>query len=358
MTRNSTSLAAGALVLVLAAAPAGATETLREQSGRVVSGAGLTGLEVENPRGTIEVRPSADGRLHITALKIVRAAGRGEARELADATRVEARADGERYRMRVSYPQRQVVHVGFWELFREGVVLPQTEVRLTLEAPAGLAVRLTSTSGDLATADLAGRQTLETTSGDIQVEEAIGPVSIASTSGDVQASFGGRARVRTVSGDITVDRAAHALDAHSTSGDLVVRDAADSLVLGSVSGDIHVQRAPHGVTAGTTSGGIVVHAVEGSCQLDTSSGDVDAAFGPRLARAEITSGSGDLVARLAPGLGAALDLRTSNGSIDVSVPLEVKTVTRRMVSGRVGGGQVPVVIRSSSGDIQILSGGR
>jgi DUF4097 and DUF4098 domain-containing protein YvlB len=347
------------LTLALAAGPARAGhETLHEQSQRVIEAAGLTGLEVNNPRGATEVRTSTDGKLHLSALKTVHASSASDARTLSVNTRVETQSSGGRYVVKVSYPQRHVVEVGFWDLFREGgFTMPETEVKLTLEVPSGLAVHLTSASGDLTTEDLGGRESLETISGDIHIRGAGGETTASTTSGDIEAEFDGKARLRTVSGDVTIEHSGQPLDAHTTSGDLVIRDAADALTLGSVSGEISVQRAPRGLVAISTSGNITAHAVDGPCELGTSSGDVDVSFGKRLERAQVSSGSGDLKARLANGLGATLDMRTSNGSIDVSAALAVQNVTRRSVSGRVGDGAIPISLRSSSGDIQILSGG-
>ena len=347
------------LMLAFAAAPASATrQTLNEQSERAVEAGGLSGLEVSNPRGDTEVRVSADGRIHLKALKIVHAPTEADARTLAENTRVEAEASGGRYQVRVIYPQRHTVEVGFWDFLHEGgFTMPEAEVRLTIDVPAGFEVRLATTSGDLDTQDIGGRQTLQTVSGDVSVRGARGALSVTTTSGSVEGDFVGPARLRTVSGDITIASVQKALDGHTTSGDLVIRDAADSLTLGSVSGDIQVARAPRGLTAVSTSGGITARAVAGACVLGTSSGDVDVTFDPRLARAEVSSGSGDLKARLPSRLGATLEMRTSNGSIDVTAPLAVKNVTRRSVTGRVGGGEIPITLRSSSGDIQILSGG-
>ena len=47
----------------------------------------------------------------------------------------------------------------------------------------------------------------------------------------------------------------------------------------------------------------------------------------------------------------------ASDSFNVQVPLELETVTRHRVTGRVGGGEVPVLLRSSSGDIGVMSGG-
>jgi hypothetical protein len=349
---------AAAAVLASGAAPARAgEETLREQSEKVEEPAGLTAIEVDNARGQIDVRPSADGKLHIRALKIVRAPDNAKAREIANQIRVAVSRQDGRYLLKVTYPQRQVVHVGFWEMMSGDVQLPRSEMRLALDVPAEIPVSLHSTSGDLSTDMLAGVQRLETTSGDAEVRDSRGPVTFSSTSGDLTGSFGAAARVRTVSGDVEVDRAGGPLDVHTTSGDITVRDAADSLLLGTVSGDIEVGRAANGLNATTTSGTVHARGLGGRCQLETSSGDVEASLTRGISRADFESGSGDITVRFGPGVGAALEVRTSNGTIDASVPIEVKSVTRRLLTGKVGSGQTPVLLRSSSGDIQILSGG-
>ena len=62
--------------------------------------------------------------------------------------------------------------------------------------------------------------------------------------------------------------------------------------------------------------------------------------------------------RLAGGLGCDLTLTSSSGTLDSSVPLKIRTVSRHEMSGAVAGGGPPVVLRSLSGDIAVTGGGR
>ena len=156
---------------------------------------------------------------------------------------------------------------------------------------------------------------------------------------------------------VTAEEVGGPLDAHTTSGELVVMVALDSLDLGTVSGDIRVERAPRGIVATSTSGSIETREAAGVVRLSTSSGDVSVRLVPPLARVEISSSSGDIAVRLAEGVGCEIELKTSNGTVDTSVPLEVSSFTRHRVAGRVRGGTTPVVLRSSSGDIVLTGGG-
>jgi len=350
-------LAALLISYPLLASPVAAGETLREQSERTLDAQGIGSLAVENPRGAVRVIPGPGGSIRVTALKIVRAHDLETAREFARETQVSLSTQSGRCRIAVQYPQHRQVRVGLLQMMSGDFEFPGVEVRLALAVPRELPVSLRSTSGDLATEELGGRQELDTVSGEIDVSVAGGVVRATTTSGNVRVSGRGAARLRSVSGNLTAEDAGGPLDAHTTSGELVVVAAQDSLDLGSVSGDIHVDRAPHGISATTTSGRIDTRSASGVVRLSSSSGDVDLRLVSPLTAVEVSSSSGDIAVHLAEGLGCAVELRTSNGTLDTSVPLEASSVTRHRVAGKVRGGTTPVVLRSSSGDIVLTGGG-
>jgi DUF4097 and DUF4098 domain-containing protein YvlB len=333
--------------------------TLREQSQQVVEARDLKGLRVENPRGLVQVSPSRDGRIHLTALKLTTSRMSSRAQDFARGTRVETSTESGRFVVRVHYPQRQTLHASLAQLFKGEFDLPRIEVRLSLEVPPNLPVELETTSGDLETSGLAGAQSLQTTSGDIEVHAAAAFLSITTTSGNVMASGLWRAQVRSVSGDVELDAARGPLDIRTTSGDINLSGVSDSLGLSSVSGDIQVDRAPRGLDAGTTSGGIVVDGLAGGLvRLRSTSGDVRFGLDRSLRRADVSTVSGGITARLADGLGCDLTLKSTSGTLDSSVPLKIRTVSRNEMSGAVSGGGPPVVLHSLSGDIAVTGGGR
>ena len=352
-------LTAGALPGLPARPALAAPETLREESERVLDAAGITRLRVENSRGSIEVRPSADGRIHLRALKVVRAQTADLARSLASQTTVAAETNAGAWRVVVRYPQHTSLRIGFFDLIK-GYQVPSTQVRLLFEVPSAMAVDLRAVSGDITTASLPGLQTLTTTSGDVTVSVATGACVVGTTSGDLELDTGAPAalRARSVSGDMLISSAGGPLDAHSGSGDVTVRGAPDSLLIGTVSGDIQVERAKKGLRASSTSGGIEIGVASGFVAVETTSGSIELAIAPPFIGADISSGSGNVSVRFTSGAGAAIDMRTSSGTIDADAPLEVHDVNRHRLTGRLGLGNAPVSLRSTSGDIRITTGGK
>jgi len=349
-------LAAG---LLLTASPAvRASEVWREQSQKSIDVAGIRSLEIVNSRGRVDLLPSPDGRLHLTALKIVRVREHERAEEVARGIVVETAARGDRYLVEVRYQKRHYVRVDFWDLFKsDGLTFPRHEVRIAAQVPPGLSVEVRETSGDVFSDRMNGPQVLRSTSGDVEVRGAGARVDASTTSGDVTATGLKRARLSTVSGDLMARQVAGPLRASTTSGSITVSGAEDSLDLNSVSGDIRADRAPRGLQAGTTSGSIVVGPTSGTVSVGTSSGDVRLVLHEPLASVEGSTSSGDIQVRLALAIRCRLDLETSSGSLDVSVPMGMQTVTRRSVKGTVRGGQTPVVFHTSSGDITVTEGG-
>ena len=135
--------------------------------------------------------------------------------------------------------------------------------------------------------------------------------------------------------------------------------AADSVRAASVSGDIQVDRAPRGLDAATTSGQVTVSGpVDGTARVRSTSGDVQLELGPAARRADVNTVSGGIAVRLAAGLRCDLTLTSTSGSLDASVPIQIRTMTRRELSGAVSGGGAPVSLHSVSGDITVSGGGK
>src|SRR5262249_34035210 len=160
---------------------------------------------VINARGRIDLLPSHDAQLHITALKVVRLGTRENAQKALREMTVVIGTQGDRYRIEGQYPRHHDIRIDFWDLFRshDGGILPLYEVRITCEVPRGLAVRARETSGDIHSESLSGTQSLESTSGDIDVLAAAAALEAGSTSGDVRVSDVRQARVTSTSGDVS-----------------------------------------------------------------------------------------------------------------------------------------------------------
>jgi hypothetical protein len=353
------------LIVGLISAPARAgsdgSSPYMERSERVADAAGLKVLDIHNPRGRVELAPSPDGRLHVTATKVVRMSDPAEARRYAAKVTVETSAANGRYAITVQYPRHLESRVDFWDLFsergRQRMQLPRLEVRIEVMVPASMAASVSTSSGDIATTNLPNTQTLSSTSGDVEVGGAKGALSAESVSGDVTLRDVSGARVRTTSGDISVEGVA-ALDASSTSGDIEVDRARQALVLHTVSGDIVAADAPAGVRAHSTSGELVVHGACADVQMETLSGDVRTRLRAPLTRAQIGSTSGDVQVEVVSGVGATLSVKSTSGSIDCRVPAVILDHDRNSLEAKLGSGAAPVRLETTSGNVTITSGGK
>ena len=110
--------------------------------------------------------------------------------------------------------------------------------------------------------------------------------------------------------------------------------------------------------ATTTNGNVSVGHASGPVRISTVNGDVHVVCIGPVGRTEVSTSTGDIELELAERLGCTLVARTASGEIDVQIPLEVKSVSRQLVSGVVRGGPTPVSLRTSSGDITLVGGGR
>lgn len=350
-------LSMNGVILSLALALPAHAEVLRESSSQSAPATGVRAVQVENSRGAIQVTASADGQIHLTALKEVRATSSSLRRRLADEITVSAGLEDGTYTVRVNYGGSGSFHLSFWDLMN-GADLPRSSLKIGLAIPPGLPVTLHSASGDLSTRGITGAQWLESASGDMEVHDAGGDVQATTLSGDLSASGLRRARLRTSSGDCEIEGVSGPLSVRTGSGDITVRGAQDSLDLSSGSGDLDIERAPRGMRARTASGRIGVDSAAGSIELDSSSGDIEVALHDPLARAEIGTESGEVNVTLESLAGAAIRLETSSGSIDADAPMKVKSVDRHNLTASFGTGRAPLSVRTSSGDIHVTSGGR
>jgi len=309
-------LVAAALMAASGAASVATAEILREQSDLSFEISGWKVLELDNARGSVAVRRSPDNRVHLVALKIVRGGDRKHAEQIAGQIDVTTEQSGDRFIVTAHYPPRTDIQIGFWDML-SGNEFPRAELRLEVEAPEALPVRLLSTSGDLSTEDRVGPQTFETHSGDIKVRRARGPLEATTTSGDFDLADVGAVWLRASSGDVLIDGAR---DAQTTSGDVV---------------------APQ---------------VAARARVSTTSGDVQLGLRAPLRSVEIQTSNGDVKIDLARGLGCALDLRTTSGTLDVGVPMVLRGADRHAMAGSIAGGGTPLTVRTSSGDVTVTSG--
>lgn len=201
----------------------------------------------------------------------------------------------------------------------------------------------------------------------LAVRLAVGEVTVANVNGDLV--------VDVHAADVTAERTTGTLNIDTGSGDITVRQADGEVTLDTGSGDISATGVRGRVLSLDTGSGNVTLAQADvtDISIDTGSGDVDATavrartvivdtgsgnVALRLLTdvdsVEIDTGSGDVTVTVPAELGAALEIDTSSGEIDLGFAIEVRQVERDHVVGRIGNGVGLMRLDTASGDVRLL----
>ena len=249
--------------LVLAAAAGEATaglwgESCEYEAGREIAADldGVSTIEVFALAGELEIRGEA-------GLSEIRVAGQAcsDREEVLDHIQLTGRRQGDRYLVAAEMPD--------WEAHQEW---EDAQVRLDLEVrmPAGLALIVSDSSGDIVISDVASLQ-LSDSSGDVEVETVPGILLVVrDSSGDLRLSRVGEVTIELdSSGEIEISSADSVTIGVDSSGDIRVSDVAGDVTVGvDTSGGIRATRVGGSLTVGSdTSGDIVTRDVKGTVSL-------------------------------------------------------------------------------------------
>ncbi len=143
----------------------------------------------------------------------------------------------------------------------------------------------------------------------------------------------------SVHGMVTVPRGVK-LDAESVNGDINVASVASDMIIATTNGDIEVRGATQSVKVTTTNGDIDLgmDAVGSGLQVETTNGTVKV--------------------ELPPTLNAVLNMRTTNGDLELGFPGNVTTKTAKQILATLGTGGSPIDITTTNGDVTLRQRGQ
>ena len=206
---------------------------------------GTVVLDLDNPAGEIDVEAVAGSSETTVELE-----AHGDAEQLVEAARVEARAtrDG---------GTEVIVHVP--EERRFGIFRDSAEVRMSVRCPEGARLVVRSASADVRARGRFSAADVETASGDVEVDEVEGEVRAKAASGDLSFARVGQGRLDTASGDIEVRLLEGDGRIRTASGDVTIGGAESSLDVSTASGDQQIDEVASGrVTLKSASGDVLV----------------------------------------------------------------------------------------------------
>ncbi len=201
---------------------------------------------------------------------------------------------------------------------------------------------------------------------DVAVYVAAGEAEAEGIRSDLLLDLGsGRASARGITGALRVDTGSGSVEVADIQGELSVDTGSGSVTLDRVSGPrVSVDTGSGGVEGGsistdrlvvdTGSGGIRLRDVTApDVELDTGSGSVTTDLHGSVERLIVDTGSGSVTVSLPDDINAEVDLDSGSGGIDLDFAVEVTTMRRDKIEGRIGNGRGLIKIDTGSGSIRL-----
>jgi hypothetical protein len=185
-------------------------------------------------------------------------------------------------------------------------------------------------------------------------------VELKTSGGDITVgNLNGKVYVRTSGGNIGLGRIAGEIDGSTSGGDVRLEEGSSKVKLGTSGGDIRVGRAVGPTDLDTSGGNIEIKSVENTLHASTSGGDVSAGIAGALkGDCKLSTSGGRVRVNVDKAVAFDLDASTSGGGVDatgLTITIEKGGSGRSRLAGKVNGGGPLLKLRSSGGDIIVLS---
>ncbi|WP_434599862.1 DUF4097 family beta strand repeat-containing protein [Streptomyces sp. A5-4] len=159
---------------------------------------------------------------------------------------------------------------------RYRVVGPTSAVNVTVELPAGSCVDVTGSWTQVLGEGRLGEVHVKTSGGDVRLD-ATGPLQLTASHGSIIVDrIEGAAEITTSSGSLRVGTVDGPAVLRNTHGATTVGTVTGDLRVSGANGDISIERAGSSVAATTANGALrVAEVARGAVQLETSNGSID-----------------------------------------------------------------------------------
>ena len=168
---------------------------------------------------------------------------------------------------------------------------------------------------------------------------------------------------KTADGSFAAHHLTGSLQVHSGDGAVVLEDVHGDLHLSSSDGSLNIHDATGTLEARTSDGHMKVEGQFSAVQLHTSDGGLEFALAPGsqlTAASRIESSDGHVWIKLPHDLAANLDVSTSDGRLDCTLPVTLDGFnsagsSHHQLHGRLNAGGASLIIHTSDGDMSIAA---
>jgi DUF4097 and DUF4098 domain-containing protein YvlB len=315
-------------------------------------------IEIQNPRGDINVTAGDDSSMKVEAHAVAFANSDMEANKIfaseaahvtVTGSAVLVKSEGNpsgRMNMTIVVPKtaRVTMNAGRGDVTAAGlgsganITAAHGDVHLST-IQGSVEVHFSADKGDFSAHQVTGDITADGRCNDLTLSEIKGKVTV---NGDIF----GEAHMENLAGPIHLHTSVTDLQLAELPGDMTLND--DDLRVTEAKGEVRVK---------THSKNVELTQIYGDTFVEDRDGNISIApAGVFGVEAKNSSGKGDLELTLPPNASATIDGRTRNGDIMSEFPLTINGDQSKTVTGRIGAGSSKISLSTEVGDLNIKRG--
>ena len=290
---------------------------------RTLTVSGPVRLELSNGSGSVDIRGSADGKVHIFG-------------KVTAGWSVFGNSDKNVQDLVANPPIQQhdnVVRIG------SGVssLFHNVSIDYKIEVPHDTDVDASVASGGM---------TIDNLRGPVKASSASGYLHVYGVERDTQLSV--------ASGSIDVSNVGGFLHANSASGDVVLADIKGDVSTRAASGSIRVSNPGGRVEASSASGSVEVSGARNDVKVSAISGSVNVTGDPSASRYwELKSISGSVDIHVPPNASFLLTAETTSGSIRTNIPVVLEEQGKHSLRAHIGSSSGRIEVHTVSGGVEV-----
>lgn len=264
----------------------------------------VSAIKLDNTMGRIEIKDSADGKLHVSALIMVRTNDEAKAKEYTkDAVKI---------------TQDTTTTIETKRMYDDSHILGSITVDYTIQMPKNMALKIINSFGS------------------INVSGLNGLLSITNKNGSTDVS--------NIKGDVTISNSLGSIHIGKILGKVIVSNTNGSIIAADIDGDARLTSTLGKITVQGINGNIFAHTTNGEIILSTIAGGIDA-----------STTFGAILATLTALDNVTLDAQTRFGSIIASdfnqQAVEDKNISKLIKT--LGSGERKILLKTNNGSITI-----
>jgi hypothetical protein len=288
-------------------------------------------LSVDVAFGTVDVQAGADNKVTIEAHRKIETSDEAREKQYLAEVPIVISHDGNNFTVSARRKEEKS-----WDWTCSTTM----DARYTVRVPKQFNLDLKTGGGPISAVGTTGKTTVSTGGGKLRLERLNGPLNAKTSGGSITlASCDGTLDIKTSGGGITATDGSGKLEAKTSGGSIRVRN---------FNGDANVR---------TSGGGLTFERVNGQLVGKTSGGSINAALAsPLPGEVELVSSAGSIELTVPPDTKMNVEAETSIGTVSNDLPIVASRSERDELRGTINGGGKSVILRSSAGSISIRSG--